>query len=75
MSEQHGETRSIGGLWTKVDKNGKHFVSGMVEVNGVKQDIVIFKNLYKQEGDRKPDWKIMKSEPRREKPVESSDPF
>lgn len=71
MPEQ--ERKSIGGLWTKKDKNGNHFFSGMVEVGGVKQDIVIFKNKWKEEGSKQPDWKILKSE-LKPKPQED-DPF
>lgn len=57
----------IGALWSKESKAGQKYLSGVVEVNGVKQKIVIFKNNYKQE-DKHPDYRILKSEPRGQQP-------
>ena len=67
------ERKTIGALWTKKDKNGNYFFSGMIELGGVKQDIVVFKNRWKEESKpNAPDWKILKSEPRQPK---QDDPF
>ena len=57
------EKNDIGALWVKEGKKGKFF-SGNVEIDGQKVDIVIFKNTYKEEGSRQPDYKILKSQPR-----------
>lgn len=54
---------SIGALWIKQSKSGTEFMSGYIEINGQKIDIVVFKND-KGDNDRKPDWKILRSQPR-----------
>ena len=46
----------IGALWIKEGQNGK-FMSGNVEINGVKHPILVFKNT-KKEKDNQPDYKI-----------------
>lgn len=47
---------SIGALW----KNEKGYLTGTI--NGVK--IIAFKNDYKQEGDKQPDFKVYVSKPK-----------
>ena len=59
MSEKK---ESIGALWLNESKTGKKYMSGLIEVGGVKQKIVVFKNDYKQE-DRHPDYRIYASTP------------
>jgi hypothetical protein len=58
MSEE--KKKAIGGLWLNEGKNGKKYMSG--SVNG--QKIIIFKNDFKQEGDKSPDYKIFESTPK-----------
>jgi len=50
----------IGALWLKEDKNGKKYMSGEIELNGEKVNILIFKNKYKKK-DSHPDYIIKKS--------------
>jgi len=52
------ERKSIGGLWLKDGKNGKYF-SGEIELFGTKTHIFIFKNIYKEEGSKQPDYRIV----------------
>ena len=56
---------SIGALWLKKGKNGT-FMSGVVEIDGIKTEIVVFKNDYKKE-DKHPDYKIYLSDGKRGK--------
>jgi hypothetical protein len=49
----------IGALWIK-EKDGKVYMTG--DVNGVQ--VVVFRNTYKAEGSREPDWRVFKSKPR-----------
>lgn len=58
------DPKEIGALWSRVSRNGNQFMSG--KVNGV--DVVCFKNT-KATG-KQPDWRVMKSEPREESPVD-----
>lgn len=58
---------SIGALWIKEGRNGK-YMSGVVEIDGVKANVVVFKNNYKTE-DRHPDYRILKSKPREAGPT------
>lgn len=53
---------SIGALWIKDGKNGK-YMSGVVEIDGAKHNIVVFKNGYKEK-ENQPDYRILKSKPK-----------
>lgn len=55
--------QSIGALWLKTGARGE-FMSGNIEIDGVKHDIVVFPNSAKQPGERSPDWRILPSQPR-----------
>lgn len=54
------ENKSIGALWTHESKDGNKYLSGVVEVDGKKVDIVVFKNKYKKES-KHPDFQIFLS--------------
>lgn len=41
-------------------------MSGSIDIDGQKVNIVVFKNKHKQEGERTPDYRIFKSEPKSE---------
>lgn len=49
---------SIGALWLNESSNGTKYMSGIVEIDGVKHPIVVFKNKYKEE-DKHPDYRIL----------------
>ena len=53
----------VGALWVRSGRNGE-FLSGKVTVNGTEIEVVVFKNDKKQPGERSPDWRMYKSEPR-----------
>ena len=57
---------SIGALWKKTGQKGE-YMTGEVEVNGVKQRIVVFKNSYKEK-ENQPDYRILASKPQGDKP-------
>jgi uncharacterized protein (DUF736 family) len=57
------KANKIGAAWVKTSKKGDKFFSGQVEIGGVKTQFVMFKNSYKEEGTKQPDWTIYKSEP------------
>jgi len=65
MSEKK---QSIGALWSKQGRNGD-YLSGNVEINGVKHNIICFINGFK-ELPKHPDYQIYKSEPRPEQQPE-----
>lgn len=50
----------IGALWVHETKKGKKFLAGKVG----EKDIVVFKNGFKEEGSKKPDWIIYESDRR-----------
>ena len=60
MSEKQ---KDIGALWLNVSKAGTKYMSGSVEIDGVKTKIVVFKNTYKEK-EAHPDYKIYLSTPR-----------
>ena len=60
MSEKQ---KDAGALWLNVSKTGTKYMSGSVEIDGVKTKIVVFKNNYKEE-EKHPDYKIYLSTPR-----------
>lgn len=53
------KNESIGALWENEGKNGTKYLSGNVEIDGKKHPIVVFKNTYKQPGEKSPDWRIL----------------
>lgn len=55
--------KSIGALWLNESKAGKKYMSGSIEIDGVKHKVVVFKNDYKEE-DKHPDYKVYPSTPR-----------
>lgn len=56
---------SIGALWLGESKNGTKYMSGEVEIDGVKHKIIVFKNKYKEE-DRHPDYRILPKQERQD---------
>lgn len=56
------DKEKLGAMWNKSGSNGP-YMSGEVEVNGVKVRVVAFVNTYKDD-DKKPDWILYKSTPR-----------
>lgn len=60
------EKKDAGALWLKTSKQGNKFMSGVVEIGGVKTDIVVFKNNYKKQ-ENHPDYRIYLSEKREQK--------
>jgi len=54
----------IGALWVRETKGGDEYMSGTVEIDGTKVNIVAFRNKYHEEGDNKPTWRVLKSRPR-----------
>lgn len=68
MAEQ-----SIGGIWTK-NTNGKTWLSGQIEIEGVKHGFVAFTNDYKEQGDNKPDYRILPAK-KKEQVSDESCPF
>lgn len=57
----------IGALWERTSGRGARFLSGHVEINGQKQDVVIFENGFKE--GRQPDWRVYISRDRQEQPA------
>ena len=63
MSEK---VRACGALWLKESAKGKYF-SGEVEFDGVKRQIVVFRNTFKEPGSKQPDYKILPATPREDR--------
>jgi hypothetical protein len=60
------ENKDCGALWAR-NKDGKEYFTGVFTTpEGVTHEIVVFKNSYKKEGDKTPDWRIYPSKPRAE---------
>ncbi len=60
--EKKDEMEERGGLWSKESRNGNEYFTGDVTINGVKEQIVVFRNNFKT-SERMPDWRIYKREP------------
>ena len=63
-NEQTSKKQSIGGVWVKESKAGERFISMQIDINGQKVNLVGFKNKYKEEGGKQPDYKLYVSEPK-----------
>lgn len=57
------DKKDCGALWLNTAKSGTKYMSGVVEIDGVKHKIVVFKNNYKKD-EKQPDYRIFPSEPR-----------
>ena len=65
--------QNCGALWKHESKAGETYLSGVVEIDGKKVDIVVFKNKYKEE-PKHPDYRIFPSTPQGEQqPVEAKE--
>ncbi len=53
----------LGALWTRQGRSGD-FLSGKITIDGVVTELVVFPNSHKKPGEKSPDWRIYKSEPR-----------
>lgn len=48
----------IGALWIKSSRGGAEFMSGEVEIAGVKHRITVFRNGYKNDTNKQPNYHI-----------------
>lgn len=63
------DPNELGALWIKTSRNGHEFLSGTI--NGV--EVVCFRNANKT--GKQPDYRVMKSQPREQKPATTADDF
>jgi uncharacterized protein (DUF736 family) len=56
------DNKDIGALWLRKAKSGANFMGGNIEILGIRYEIVLFKNKYKDKPNQ-PDWKIFPSKP------------
>ena len=56
--------KKIGALWFKTAKDGSRFMSGELEIDNRKIQIVVFKNT--KQTEKQPDYRILESAPRPE---------
>lgn len=61
-------TTKLGALWKKTSQKGEVFMSGEIEINGVKTKIVVFKNSHKEQ-EKHPDYNILLSEEKGQRPA------
>lgn len=47
-------------LWSKTSAKGTEFLSGVVKIEGKEYKITVFKNTFKQAGEKTPDYKFGK---------------
>lgn len=60
-----GKDDRIGALWRPNTQNGKAPVAkGSIEINGQKIPVVVWRNRWKKEGERTPDFYIERDTPR-----------
>jgi uncharacterized protein (DUF736 family) len=59
MADVQKNPDELGALWVKTGNKGDYMTG---TINGVK--VVVFPNTYKEEGDNKPDWRVLKSKPK-----------
>lgn len=59
----------LGALWLKTSSVGNKFMSGHITIAGERHDVVVFKNGFKAEGEKTPDYRVYRSAPRDGQPV------
>ena len=55
--------KSVGGVWVRTSQGGKDFLGIQVTIDGVKHNLIAFRNGFKKE-DKHPDYQIYVSRPR-----------
>lgn len=60
MAEKQKE---VGVLWSKTSNKGMSFMSGTIEIEGKKVEVVAFLNSNKK-NPKEPDWRLYESRPR-----------
>ena len=65
--------QSVGAIWAKTSKSGRPFFSISLTIDGVKKSYVAFENTYKTEGDNRPDYQILESNPLPARQAETED--
>jgi len=50
---QKSRPLNIGALWRRIDKKGKDYFFGRVDINGVRTNIVVFLNTFRK-GSKEP---------------------
>lgn len=70
MAEKQKE---YGALWCKKSGKGMDFMSGTLELNGQKVEVVAFLNSNKK-NPKEPDWRLYESKPREQTQVENALP-
>lgn len=54
----------IGALWNRQSARGLDYMSGRLTIDGQTYDVVAYWNSHKQDGERTPDLRLYKSQPR-----------
>lgn len=63
----------LGGLWLKTSqRDGSKFMSGRLKLPEGEVEVVVFKNSHKQPGERTPDYRVYRSQPRDGAPTQAS---
>ena len=55
----------IGALWLKTSAKGDYMTG---TING--EPVVLFRNTFKEEGSKQPDWRVLKSKPKEARAAE-----
>lgn len=55
--------QKIGALWIKEQRGGGEYMSGELEIDGVKRRIVVFRNSYRTDANRQPHYIIYRDQP------------
>jgi hypothetical protein len=72
MDKKPHNPDELGALWIKTSsKTGEVFLTGTISG----QEVTVFRNGYKVEGSKQPDWRVLKSKPRDTTPVKTDNPF
>jgi uncharacterized protein (DUF736 family) len=56
------DKKDIGAFWERQSKAGKTYLSGSIEIDGKRIEIIAFRND-KGDNAKRPDWKVYPSEP------------
>jgi uncharacterized protein (DUF736 family) len=66
MAEQKTDwtERELGALWTKTSNGGDKYMTGHVEIDGVKHDLILFPNKHKGDNEKAPSLRVYRDTPR-----------
>ena len=54
------DNREVGALWVNAKSGGDKYLTGHIKVGDTKEKVIVFKNKFKEENEKAPDFRVYK---------------